>query len=90
MANPDRFGDTGPVLDAPATKAFAITPHDTTKFDENVRAIYVGVGGDIVIVVKDGESAITFKNAQTGSIIPIRACRVNSTSTTATNLVGLI
>lgn len=90
MANPDRFGDTGSVLDAPATKAFAITPHDSTNFSENVRGIYVGVGGDVVIVCKDGESAITFKNAVTGSVIPVRAIRVNSTNTTATNLVGLI
>ena len=90
MATPDRFGDTSGILDAPATKAFAITPSDSTKFDETVRAIYVGVGGDVVVVVKDGEAAITFKNAQTGSILPIRCVRVNSTSTTATNLVGLL
>lgn len=86
---PSRFGDTGRELSAPASNHFAITPHDSTNFTEECRGIYVGVGGDIVVVTQN-DDAVTYKNAQSGSIIPIRAKRVNSTSTTATNLVGLI
>lgn len=88
MAALEKFGDTGNQLSAPATGAFAITPSDSTDFSTAVRGIYVGVGGDVVVVCKEG-GAVTFKNAVAGSVIPIRATRVNSTSTTATNLVGL-
>lgn len=74
----------------PAIRYFAITPHDSTDFTQGyVRGIYVGVTGDVVAVNQDG-AAITFKNAQQGSILPIEAKRVNSTNTTATNLVGLL
>lgn len=88
MAAAERFGDTN-LLDSPATTGFAITPHDSTDFTFVTRGIYVGVGGDIVIVMKSG-GALTFKNAVAGSVIPVRATRVNSTSTTATNLIGLL
>lgn len=90
MPNYDKFGDTGQVLDAPATKAFAITPHDSTNFSEMVRGIYVGVSGNIVAVMKDGETAVTFSNVAASTILPVRCIRVNSTNTTATNLVGLV
>lgn len=51
------------------------------------RAIYVGVGGDISVVVAG--QTIVFKNAVAGSIIPLNATKVNSSGTTATNLVAL-
>ena len=70
----------------PATHAKAITPHDSTNFDK-CRAIYIGVSGDVVAIV-DG-SAVTFKNAVQGSVLPVEATRVNSTNTTATNLIAL-
>jgi hypothetical protein len=85
----DRFGDTGLVLDAPGTDAFAITPHDSTNFNENCRAIYIGGAGNIVVVTKAG-NAVTFTGVLAGTILPVRAMRVNSTNTTATNLVGII
>lgn len=87
MADNDRFGDTKQLSD-PGTGHFAITPHDSTNFTFVTRGIYVGVGGTIVIVAKEG-GAVTYKNAVAGSIIPVRAIRVNSTSTTATDLVGI-
>ncbi len=67
----------------------AITPHNSTDFTDGICvAIYVGVGGDVVAVDIDG-NATTFKNAQSGVTLPIKARRVNSTGTTATNLVAL-
>lgn len=68
--------------------AFAITPSDTVNFLFQVRGIYVGAAGNVVIVTDDNE-AITFVGCVAGSILPVRAKRVNSTSTTATSLVGL-
>lgn len=79
------MADTRPELWG-ATAAAAITPSDTTGFGQ-CRGIYVGVGGDVVAVVNG--AAVTFKNAPSGAILPVQATRVNSTSTTATNLIAL-
>lgn len=73
---------------SPASDYAAITPSDTTNLFKVACAIYVGVAGDVVAVTPAG-TAITFKNAAAGSVLPIMCKRVNSTSTTATNLVAL-
>lgn len=67
---------------------FAITTSDSSNFAFQVAGIYVGVGGDVVAVTQAGV-AVTFKNAVAGSVLPVCAIRVNATSTTATNLVGI-
>lgn len=76
-------------LSDPASRCFAITPHDSTSFTQGeTRGIYVGVAGNVVVVTSSGD-VVTFTGAAAGSVLPVRAVRVNSTSTTATNLVGL-
>lgn len=74
--------------DLPALDGAAITTSDTVNFSYVARGIYIGVTGDVVIVNQSG-SVLTFKNAQQGSILPIRCMRVNATNTTATNLIAL-
>lgn len=77
------------VHQSPSDWFVAITPHDTTSFTDGIcRGIYVGVSGNVVAVRKDG-TAITFTAVAAGTILPIRAIRVNSTSTTATNMVAI-
>ena len=72
----------------PSNKVVAITPSDTVSFTDGAcRGIYVGVSGDINIVVNG--TASVFKNANAGSIIPVQATRVNATNTIATNLLAL-
>ena len=71
-----------------AYSAFAITKSDVTNFTFTVCGIYVGGTGDVVVVTKDN-TAITFSSVPAGTILPVRAVRVNSTNTTATNMVGL-
>lgn len=71
-----------------AGDAFTITPSDTTNFDKMTDAIFIGGDGNIAVVKKDG-TAITFTGVIAGQVLPINAIRVNSTGTTATNLVGL-
>ena len=39
------------VLSAPCTKAFAITKSDSAFLTENTRAIYVGGGGDLAVLM---------------------------------------
>lgn len=75
--------------DAPAVDAFAVTPHDSTNFTNNAQALYVGTGGDIVLETLYGNE-ITFANVPSGFILPIACVRVNSTSTTASDIVGLL
>jgi hypothetical protein len=64
----------------------ANTPSDTAFVD--YVGVYVGVGGDLVLQSVAGTS-VTFKNVPTGAVLPVRVIRVMSTSTTATNIVGL-
>lgn len=75
----------------PSGEWVAVTPSDTVSIKSTgqiCRAIYVGVAGDIV-AVDANDVAVTFKGAAAGTIIPIRAKRINATSTTATDLVAL-
>ena len=74
----------------PSRNFFPITPHDTTNFVEGeTRGIYVG-GSGILVAVNKGGVAVTFTNVLAGSVLPIRAVRVNASGTTATDLVGLL
>lgn len=73
-----------------AGNAVAITKSDTVDISYGqTRGIYVGVGGDISVNMVGTGTAVVFKNAQAGSVLPIRATRVLSTGTTATDLVAL-
>lgn len=72
---------------APATKAFAVTPSDSTVI--NCRAIYVGGAGNVAVIPIEGSTAVTFVGALAGSIIPVGCSKVMSTNTTATSIVGL-
>lgn len=66
----------------------AITPHDSTNFAAPCRGIYVGGAGNVVVVGLD-TTAVTFTNVPAGAVLPVQAIRVNSTSTTATNMVAM-
>lgn len=65
----------------------AITPSDTTLLTEVPRAIYVGVTGDVT-AVDDTGTATLFKAMPVG-LYPIQPVRINSTATTATNILAL-
>ena len=72
--------------DGLASDAVAVTPSDTslTAF----HGLYVGTTGDVAIKGSSGTS-VTFTAVPAGSIIPI-VCRVMSTGTTASNIVGFV
>jgi len=74
----------------PGMDYFAITPSDTVgdSFPEMTKWIHCGGDGNIAAVRRDG-TAITFTACKAGVWYPISARRVNSTNTTATNLVGI-
>ena len=84
----DTFSSLQKGLTSPADKHFAITPHDSTNFTYSTRGIYVGGAGNAVLVDEDGTTC-TFTGLLAGVVYPFRCKRINSTNTTATNLVGL-
>ena len=74
--------------DFPASGVEAVVPSDTVNLVVTVsRALYVGVTGDLSVLMRDGTTAV-FKAAAVG-YHPLRVQRVNATATTATNIVSL-
>ena len=70
------------------SKAVAITPHASTNFTDGAcHAIYVGGAGNITAIV-DGAVAL-FTAVPVGTVLRIRATRVNAVGTTATAMVAL-
>jgi hypothetical protein len=75
-------------MDFIAQRAFAITPHNSTNFAQGVcNGVWVGGAGIAVVVLADDTTA-NF-TCVAGSFLPVRAKRINSTSTTATLMVAL-
>lgn len=69
-----------------ARHAFAITPNDATDLAQQATGLWVGVLGDIVVIMASDGSSVTLKGAQ--GAIPIIVRRVLATGTTATDIVG--
>lgn len=72
-----------------ADYAAAVTPSDSTSFSQITRALYVGGAGDVVVVMPSDGTAVKFAGVPAGTILPVRASRVNLTNTTATLIVAL-
>jgi hypothetical protein len=75
-----------------ATGGFAVTPHDSTYFNQKARALYIGGAGTGALTVvpsKDSTATVVFAGVPVGTIIPIECWRVNSTGTGVTNIVAL-
>lgn len=75
-------------ITAPARRGFAITANDATDLAAETRAVYVGVAGDLAVVLSSGDE-VSFAGLAGGTLLPVRARRVKATGTTATQLLGL-
>ena len=75
-------------VDSPAIDAAAITPSDSVNLAKVVKAIYIGDDGNVSLITPKG-NVVTFVGLVAGTILPVRASRVNATLTTAANLIGL-
>lgn len=71
----------------PFTKARAVTPSDTTKV--HCSAFFVGVGGDVAILARDDDTAITLTGCLAGTVYYVSCEKIMSTNTTATDIVAL-
>ena len=72
----------------PAQDAVAVTPSDSGS--HRFRALYIGGDGDVSVDTKGGSESVVFVGVLAGTILPVEVVRVNSTDTTATNIVGLV
>lgn len=86
----DPFAGTANSVIAPAADCFEIVPNDTNELSQATKAIYIGVGGDLVARSVNGSQDVTFRNLPGGSILDVRLRAVRSTGTTAGNLIGLV
>ena len=73
----------------PAEYAAAVTKSDATVLSPVPRALYIGVGGDVVVTMAADGSDVTFANVPTGTKLPVRVSKVKSTGTTASSIVAL-
>ena len=70
--------------------AVAVTPNDSADVTgAPFKALFVGVGGDVVLDLNGTGETILFKNLASGQLLPVVFDRVDSTNTTATNMVAL-
>ena len=76
-------------LDAPAERAFAISPHDTNELANVVRAVYVGTTGNITGRLVGDTADVAFNSVPAGALLPFRFQYIRSTGTTASDMVGV-
>jgi len=73
-----------------ASQAFAaVTPSDSVNLQYITRGLYVGGAGNVSVILPNSTTVVTFVGVLAGSILPIQTSRVNSSLTTATNIVAL-
>lgn len=85
----DRWTDGRRVSEASASRAVAVTPHDTNDLANVARALWVGGAGNVAVLLSEDSSAVTFVGVAAGTLLPLRAKRVLSTGTTATSIVAV-
>ena len=71
-----------------ARSGFAVTPSDVADLQAENRALHVGLGGDLALVLSSGD-AVALQGVISGSLLPLRATRVKATGTSASQIVGL-
>ncbi len=86
ITDPYQTYSSGPT--SPISGGFDVTPDDANDLPILTRALLVGGGGDVVVDFADG-STLTLPSLTEGVIYPIRAARVRTTGTTATDIKGL-
>ncbi len=81
----------------PSEFAIAVTLSDSIGIDFNgkaeaTRGLYVGSGGDISVEMAGNglvDATVVFIAVPTGTLLPIEITRVNSTATTASQMVAI-
>lgn len=66
--------------------AATVTPSDTTDLDAPSKWLYIGVSGDLEVILTGGQTVI-FRNLAVG-FYPICATRIKAAGTTALNIIA--
>lgn len=85
----DAFANSADAPHAPATRAVAVTPHDTNPLTDIPKALYVGSAGNIAMRGLNGSADQSWKNVPAGAILPYRAQYIRATGTTAADILAL-
>ena len=84
---PDLFEDRSSGLESPAYDGVVVTPSDATDLPVTSRALFIGSSGDLSVIMAGG-TILQLRNVPVG-ILPIRASRVRSSGTTASDIVAV-
>jgi hypothetical protein len=71
-----------------ARYAAVITPADDTDLANVTRAVYVGTGGDLEVVMVSGGNTVVIPGVPDGAFLPISVSRIRDENTTATGIVA--
>ena len=72
-----------------SASAFVVTPDDNNDLPSVTRGIYIGGSGNLVCILQDDTTSITFTALAGGVIYSFQIKRILSSGTTATNIIGL-
>ncbi|MEM7470454.1 MAG: hypothetical protein AAF340_03815 [Pseudomonadota bacterium] len=84
----DKFSNFPTTLISPARGGEQVSPSDTVALAQVSRALFVGQGGDLSVVMADG-TPLLFEAVPGGTMLPVRVERVASSGTSATGIVAL-
>ncbi len=70
-----------------ARSGVAVTPSNDTDLTNLTRALYVGTGGNLSVIMATGET-LAIPSVPAGAFLPIRVSRVRATGTTASGIVA--
>jgi len=86
----DAYRSHAPAPGAPARRAEAVTPSDSTDLNAYAKALYIGGAGDLRLIPVGADDAeiVTLKAHPIG-YVAIQTRRVLATGTTATFIVAL-
>lgn len=85
----DAFDGDNKGTNTPATKAFAVTPHDTNELAAIPTQVHVGGVGDVALIMQDDSVAVILLAVPAGTTLNIRPKIIKSTGTSATSIIGL-
>ncbi|MEM6407344.1 MAG: hypothetical protein AAF700_02885 [Pseudomonadota bacterium] len=84
----DKFSNFPTTPISPARDGEQVSPSDTIALSQISRALYVGQGGDLNVVMADG-ATVLFEAVPGGTLLPVRVERVSASGTSATGIVAL-
>lgn len=78
----DQWAGAGGGIESSIEGAVAVTPDDATDLTYVTRALYLGVAGDVTVILLDG-TQVQFLNLAAGVFHPLRVKRVLDAGTDA-------